>query len=123
MSEREIMQSFAFKHEVKDLMVHSSLSETMTIDGDHVLISYNNEFEGKDLNNLRKNLRRTSPKFSSEPSFMRDVQTVFDENYLNYYLFNLFETDQVFSLTELLFEYWPENWMGGPTAIRGLMSA
>lgn len=54
---------------------------------------------------------------------MRDVQVIIDENYINYMLFSMFETDKVFSITEMLFQYWPEQWMGGPTAIRALMSA
>jgi len=50
MSEREIMNSFAFKHEINlDASAHSSLSETMTLSEDHALISYQTEFEGKDL--------------------------------------------------------------------------
>jgi hypothetical protein len=47
------MSSFAFK---KDLPMgataHSSLAETMAIEGDHVVISYDTEFEGADLNEL-----------------------------------------------------------------------
>ena len=39
-SEREIMSSFAFKKEIgNDATAHSTLSETMQIDGDHVLIN------------------------------------------------------------------------------------
>jgi hypothetical protein len=47
------MSSFAFK---KDLalgaVAHSSLSETMSLEGDHVVINYDTEFEGADLNEL-----------------------------------------------------------------------
>jgi hypothetical protein len=45
-----------------------------------------------------------------------------DENHFNHILLNLFETEEVFSLTEQLFAMWPEDWMGGPTIIRGIMS-
>lgn len=31
---------------------HSSLSETMSLEGDHVVINYDTEFEGADLNEL-----------------------------------------------------------------------
>ena len=47
---------------------------------------------------------------------------VVDENYINDYLYTLFNTEQVFSVTELLFDKWPDQWMGGVLAIRGLMS-
>jgi hypothetical protein len=47
---------------------------------------------------------------------------VVDENYINYWLFNMFETDSVFSITEQIFNYWPDDWMGGPAAVRALMS-
>jgi len=124
LSEREIMQSFAFKHEINmDASAHSSLSETMSLTEDHALISYNTEFEGKDLDSMKKKLRRVDPAYSDEPEFMKDIQTIVDENYINYYLFNMFETDKVFSITEILFDYWPDSLMGGPTAIRALMSA
>jgi hypothetical protein len=74
MSEREIMASFAFKHEINmDNQAHSSLSESMSVEGDHVFVSYNTEFEGNDLNKLRKKMRSITPKFSDEGAFMRDV--------------------------------------------------
>ena len=82
------MSSFAFK---KDLalgaVAHSSLSETMNLEGDHVVINYDTEFEGADINELSKKMRRPVPKFSDESDYMRDVQVVIDENYLNYQLF------------------------------------
>ena len=41
-SEREIMQSFAFQKDISmNTSAKSSLSETMGLDGDHVKISYN----------------------------------------------------------------------------------
>jgi hypothetical protein len=87
-AERQIMSSFAFK---KDLPMgataHSSLSETMALEGDHVIISYDTDFEGADLNELSQKMRRIKPRFSDESHYMRDVQVVIDENYLNYQLF------------------------------------
>jgi hypothetical protein len=67
-------------------------------------------------------MRKVKTEFSNEPAFMKDVQIAVDENYLNYMLFNFFESEEMFSLTETMFKYWPEDWMGGPTVIRGLMS-
>jgi len=48
---------------------------------------------------------------------------IVDENYINYMLFNLFETESTYSITEWLFQMWPDQWLGGPQAIRALMSA
>ena len=122
-SEREIMQTFAFKKEINsNAAAHSTLSETMNLEDDHVVISYRTEFEGVDLEPVKGKMRKVDPAFSNEPAFMKDVQMLVDENYLNYLLFNMFETEKEFSLTESLFSMWPEDWMGGPTVIRGLMS-
>ena len=104
LSEREIMQSFAFKKEISNnASAHSTLSETMSLDENHVLISYHTDFDGVDLNDLKKKVRKINPTFSNEPKFMKDVQMVVDENYINYMLFNLFETDKQYSITEWLF--------------------
>lgn len=122
-SERQIMQTFAFKKEINEnAAAHSSLSETMNLDDDHVYISYHTEFEGKDLEPIKGKMRKVDTAYSNEPAFMKDIQMLVDENYLNYLLFNMFETEKEFSLTEQLFAMWPEDWMGGPTVIRGLMS-
>jgi hypothetical protein len=49
-SEREIMKSFAFKQEINyNTVAHSSLSETMALEGDHITISFDTLFEGPDL--------------------------------------------------------------------------
>jgi len=72
---------------------------------------------------LKQKMRKIEPNFSNEPEFMKDVQTIIDENYINYLLFSLFETDKVYSVTEALFSFWPESWLGGPTAIKTIMSA
>merc|ERR1719183_2629247 len=101
-SEREIMSSFAFKKEwaFSKGAAHSSLSETMALKGDHIVVSYMTEFEGKDLNTLSRKMRHTRPEFSTDQEFMRDVQVVIDENYVNYHLFTAFYADKPFSLTE-----------------------
>lgn len=71
---------------------------------------------------MKKKVRNINPSFSNEPKFMKDVQMVVDENYINYMLFNLFETDKEYSITEFLFTLWPDEWLGGPQAIRAMMS-
>lgn len=47
-------------------------------------------------------MRKINPKFSNDKEFMRDVQVVLDENYINYMLFSMFYDDKPFSLTETL---------------------
>lgn len=64
--EREVMRSFAFKKEISyglagNIVAHSTLSEVMSLDGDHVVISFNTDFEGVDLRNMKNNLRSITP--------------------------------------------------------------
>jgi hypothetical protein len=47
------MSSFAFKKDfVTGGAAHSSLSETMILEGDHIVSSYLTEFEGSDLKQM-----------------------------------------------------------------------
>lgn len=122
-SERDIMNSFAFKQEIQHGNVaHSTLSETMALEGDHVTVTFDTTFEGPNLKEVKKQMREVNPTYSDEGEHMRDVQVVVDENYLNYMLYNLYHRDRVFSVAEKLFEWLPENALGGGTAIRALMS-
>lgn len=100
----------------------ASLSETMALEGDHVVIKYDTEFNGADLNDLKKKMRKVQPKFSDESHYMRDVQLVIDENYLNYQLFQLFYAKKTYSLTETLIDFMPEDFLGGGAVLRALMS-
>ena len=82
-SEREIMATFAFKKEIKlnEVMgealgtktAHSSLSEQMKLEDDHIIINYMTEFEGADLRETSRAMRNFNPKFSDEPEHQRDV--------------------------------------------------
>jgi hypothetical protein len=54
---------------------------------------------------------------------MKDIQAVIDENYFNYGMLHEFLTSETFSLTETLVNWWPEDFYGGSTVIRPLMSA
>lgn len=123
LSEREIMESFSFKKEMGDSKAHSSLSEALTVDENNVIIAYNTEFEGEALGSLKNQLRKIKPEFSEESEFVREVQMVYDENYLNWQLFEMFTGEKQFSVTETLLEYWPETWPAGPQAVRVMMSA
>jgi hypothetical protein len=67
-------------------------------------------------------MRKIKPKFSDESHHMRDVQVVIDENYINYQLFQLFYQKSVYSLTDALITYMPEDFLGGGAVIRALMS-
>ena len=40
----------------------SSLGETMTLVGDHIVINYATEFEGAELNEITKKMRKIKPK-------------------------------------------------------------
>jgi len=49
-SEREIMSSFAFKKNMPmGASAHSTMSETMVLDGEHIVVNYVTEFDGIDL--------------------------------------------------------------------------
>ena len=77
-AEREILASFSYKKELNfglqnKVVAHSSLGEDMSLQGDHLVISYYNKFEGVDLDTLKHNHREISPVFSEEAHYMRDV--------------------------------------------------
>jgi hypothetical protein len=45
-----------------------------------------------------------------------------DENYINYLFFNLFYREKQFSLTEVLFQFMPEDMVLGSSMVRLLMN-
>ena len=54
-SERDVMNSFAFKQEIHHGSVaHSTLSETMALEGDHVTLTFDTTFEGPDLRTVKQ---------------------------------------------------------------------
>ena len=60
-------------------------------------------FEGKEIKNMNKALRSEfKTEFSSNVQHNRDVQIVFDENYLNYLFFSLFYRDNPISMFQLI---------------------
>ena len=105
------MSSFAFKQEIgNDASTSSSLSETMQIDGDHVVINYETTFQGpRDIADIKEKFRVISPEFSNDAQHMRDVQVVMDENYLNYIFYNFYHREKHFSVKEKLFNLIPES--------------
>ena len=125
-SEREIMASFAFKQELAHgSTAHATLSETMGLDGDHVVISYTTVFEGPgfDRSSTARQMRTVDAEYSNEANFMRDVQVLVDENYLNYLLFNLFYSGKLYSVNEQLFKLMPDSFVGGGLALRAVMNS
>lgn len=77
------MATFAFKKDIKlndaigevlgSKKAHSSLSEQMKLEDDHIIINYMTEFEGADLRDTSRSMRTFNPKFSDEPEHQRDV--------------------------------------------------
>lgn len=71
------MQTFAFKKEIKlndqvgaalgSKTAHSSLSEVMKINKDHIQLEYITEFEGADLKEISRSMRKFNPDFSDAP--------------------------------------------------------
>ena len=118
------MSSFAFQTKVPmtDATASSSLSETMGLTGDHVLVNYLTEFDGADMSDLAKSVRNTKPKFSDDAGFLRDVQVAVDENYLNHMLFQMFYKEQSYSATEALISILPENFIGGSAGVKAVMN-
>mmetsp|Transcript_10085 Transcript_10085/g.17006 ORF Transcript_10085/g.17006 Transcript_10085/m.17006 type:complete len:394 (+) Transcript_10085:720-1901(+) len=117
------MSSFAFKKNLPlGAKAHSTLSETMALEGDHVIINYNTEFDGVDLSQIEKSMRTIQPQFLSDQEYQRDVQVALDENYINAALFNLFYNRKSYSVTELLLELLPENFPGTVPIIRAIMN-
>lgn len=122
-AEREIMGSFAFKKEVTNgSKAHTTMSETITLDNDYVVMQYLTEFQGADLSHIEHKLRNINPTFSTEQAYMRDLQMTVDENYLNSILFNMFYNKKTYSLTEALLEMMPEDFVAGAPLVRALMN-
>ena len=117
------MSSFAFKQKLPmGATATSTLGETMTLEGDHVVINWATEFEGAELGEITKKMRKVKAGFSDEEPYMRDLQVVIDENYINYMLFQLFYTKKAYSLTDTLVAYMPEEWLMGGAALKAIMS-
>jgi hypothetical protein len=64
------MASFAFKKELNSgAKAHATMSEAMSLEGDHVAIQYTTEFEGMDLGVLSHKMRKVNPEYSDEAQF------------------------------------------------------
>lgn len=122
-AEKQVMSSFKFKKNLAfGKAASSSLAESMKLQGDHVMLSWLTEYEGKDLANVAKKLRKIKPKFEEHKNFQKDIQVVLDENYINYVLFTLLYEDKPISVTDLLLDRLPETFMGAGAAIKAVMN-
>lgn len=59
------MRSFAFKKEISyglagNVTAHSTLSEAMSLEGDHVVISWSTDFEAN-MRDMKNSLRSITP--------------------------------------------------------------
>ena len=117
------MKSFKLeKHLEFSKTASSTLGEQMALKGDHVQLTWNTHYEGNDLRKVSQALRSISPKFSEVDIFQKDVQVTFDENYLNYMLFAMFNRDKTFSVTEMMLDALPEQYMAAGSAIKAVMN-
>lgn len=72
--EREIMSTFAFERNMAlGTKIQSTMTETMTLEGDYVVMKYATEFDGADLREIAKKIRMVDPKFSDDQEHIRDV--------------------------------------------------
>ena len=71
---------------------------------------------------IKKQLRSIETSFSDDDTYMKDVQLVIDENYINYILLDFFFGTETISLLERMISWWPEGLYGGTVAIKGLMN-
>ena len=63
--------------------LNTSLTEPMSIKGDHVYASLINEFDNTVDTDFEESLVNVKPDFSNSNEFRKDVQLTFDENIIN----------------------------------------
>ena len=67
-------------------------------------------------------MRSVDVGFSEDSEHMRDIQVVLDDNYINYFLYDLFHKNRIFSVAETLYSWMPEEYIQGGTVIRALLN-
>ena len=71
---------------------------------------FDSAFTGADLEEFEEVLRHTDPEaLEFNNDLKRNVQVVFDENYVNLYALHLFHSQNMFSLTEFLLNCIPDE--------------
>lgn len=63
--------------------LNNSLSESMKLHGDHIYVSFLNEFDHAIESDFEERLVNVQPEFSNDNEFKKDVQLTFDENIIN----------------------------------------
>jgi hypothetical protein len=65
------------------ITLNTSLTEPMSIMGDHVYASMINEFDNTVDTDFEETLVNVKPDFANTNEFRKDVQLTFDENIIN----------------------------------------
>ncbi len=91
------------------ITLNTSLTEPMSIKGDHVYASLINEFDNTVDTDFEESLVNVKPEFSNANEFRKDVQLTFDENIINNQLVGLFNTNRVISLQETVITWLPDQ--------------
>lgn len=64
------MDSFQFKKNIDvGKAASASLSEQMALKGDHIVLQWLTEYQGKDLSSISKKMRSVKPQFSDDRKF------------------------------------------------------
>ena len=75
--------------------LYEQLAEDITIEGEHLNVKFEVSFDGLDVKEFAHKLREIdidSVEFSNEEEFMKDVQLIIDENYINEIFLQLFHS-------------------------------
>lgn len=80
------------------ITLNTSLTEPMTVKGDHIYASMINEFDNLLETDFEESLTLVKPEFSNGNEFRKDVQLTFDENIINNQLIGLFNANKIISL-------------------------
>ena len=93
------------------------MTQSVQIQEDYFSGVFTTKIGGSEVSGFADTLRRIQNlPFSDDEDFMRDVQIVIDENYVNDYFLNLFHSSEVISLTDTLSGYLPHEGVTGKAA-------
>jgi len=98
---------FTYQFAMKTIKIESSLSDKMLLQDDYLEMGIMSELYGGDHGQFKETLRRVDPTFSQSDDFRKDVQIVFDENFINHIFLGLFYTNKEYSLREFILEMVP----------------
>ena len=84
------------------------MAESLTIKGDHLYVSFLNEFDHQMDSDFEEKLVPVNPEFSNDNAFKKDIQLTFDENLINNQFQALFNANRVISLQETVIGWLPD---------------